>query len=445
MNMNKLFAGLIAFVAAVVLSAGSAFATRGYTIGDSAGMKLIPFYQIGGTLFTAIAIHNMSMQEQSTIDLNAAVDTAQDNLDDADRDELTGTAYAALEEALTDAQDAAYTEHLFVNVMVYDGMGMSMMDAPAELCLAENQGGHVLLTEPDVPSQMIENRGVVISMDMDMIPAYGYVTVMADTKYTDCMGTRQDGLTEVDTADSVGSNMVAAWTILQDVGTGFFGTEIPTATITMMADDATTDDVDESTMLNCYTDDVFNGRDDDDGGPYQCGLIPERHENSRNNDGDLETPATPASHVTVRFDVIEGTENDVFVWLAEGMDTEETGKRERRMLSVTTRCEDGTMAMIPDPDPLADDGAMLDMAMVPAPGMVTHVDPMGEMLMPYTSQCMAGGGRGILQFMMPNKSVAGMAWSHISQRMANFRMNMAGYNMASPTALDNDGLAAANE
>ena len=29
------------------------------------------------------------------------------------------------------------------------------------------------------------------------------------------------------------NSMVAAWTIIQDVGDGFFGTEVPTSTISM--------------------------------------------------------------------------------------------------------------------------------------------------------------------------------------------------------------------
>ena len=42
MKMNKIFAGLIAFVAGVALSAGSAFATKGYVGSDPAMMKLVP-------------------------------------------------------------------------------------------------------------------------------------------------------------------------------------------------------------------------------------------------------------------------------------------------------------------------------------------------------------------------------------------------------------------
>ena len=132
--------------------------------------------------------------------------------------------------------------------------------------------------------------------------------------------------------------------------------------------------------------------------------------------------ATPASHVTARFDVIDGTENDVFVWLAAGGDLETTKPRDARRLSVSVACEDGTMAMIPSPDPLAGPGEMESMASISAPGMVTMIDPAGDALGPYTSQC--DGGRGVLRFAMPNKSNAGMVWTHISQRMSNFRMNM---------------------
>ena len=42
MKMDKMFAGLIAFVAGVALSAGSAFATKGVIGGDPAMMKLVP-------------------------------------------------------------------------------------------------------------------------------------------------------------------------------------------------------------------------------------------------------------------------------------------------------------------------------------------------------------------------------------------------------------------
>ena len=112
---------------------------------------------------------------------------------------------------------------------------------------------------------------------------------------------------------------------------------------------------------------------------------------------------------------------------------ETTKPRDARRLSVSVACEDGTMAMIPDPDALAAPATMVSMASISAPGMVTMIDPAGDALGPFTSQC--DGGRGVLRFAMPNESNAGMVWTHISQRMSNFRMNMPGYNMADPAAI----------
>jgi hypothetical protein len=315
---------------------------------------------------------------------------------------------------------------------------MMMMDS---LCLAENQFGFVALTG-DGDALSIDNRGLVLSMDADMIDAYGYVTFAGGAKHTGCdFGamsiTRDVNDTEIDEAARIGSSDIAAWTILQDVGTGFFGTEIPTSTVTMtapVADDVSTTEIDESmsAMLSCYGDDGdFN--EDDDGNPqYRCGLIPERHNNTRVEGVRTPATATTASMVTARFDVIEGSENDVFVWLAEGQDGEDTAGSAARHVMATVTCEDGMVAQIPDESAFADAGAMMSMATVRLPNKVNMIDPMGDALMPFASQCMAAGGRGTLRFMMPDNSYAGMAWTHISQRMANFRMNMAGYNMADP-------------
>ena len=69
---------------------------------------------------------------------------------------------------------------------------------------------------------------------------------------------------------------------------------------------------------------------------------------------------------------------------------------------------------------------MVSEAAVPAPGVVTVIDPSGDVLGPYTDQCV--GGRGVLKFAMPDDSYAGMVWTHISQRGANFRMNFPAYS-----------------
>lgn len=460
MKMNKLFAGLIAFVAGVALSAGSAFATKGYTIGDSSGAKLIPYFMAGDTAFTAIAVQNMSVREASTAARHTAVATAKTALmtaQDAETPDLD--TIAAAEKTLMEAEEAIYMEHLLVEVIVYDAMGMAVeMDMPAELCLAEMQAGYVLITGPDVPDQHMMDTGLVLSMDMSGIPAEGFVKLVTGAKLESCTPSRATGLAKVRLGASngatppvfaeadeaagsrVGSRMIAAWTILQDVGTGFFGTEIPTATVTLAMDGADADDV--GMGLGCYgadmvegTTGVFNAAIANEP-PTRCGLIPERHNNTMTTADppvlDLAS-ATPRSMVTARFDVIEGTHNDVYVWLAMGEDDMDTPGSGVRRVAVTVTCEDGMMAQVPSMDPFADEGTMMSSAVVTLPDKINVIDPMGDALMPFASQCMDAGGRGILQFMMPKGSYAGMVWTHISQRMMNFRMNQAGYNAGNPS------------
>ena len=59
MKMDRFFTGLVALVAGLALSAGSAFATAGYMMGDAAPMKLVPHYEIGDTKATIIGVQNI--------------------------------------------------------------------------------------------------------------------------------------------------------------------------------------------------------------------------------------------------------------------------------------------------------------------------------------------------------------------------------------------------
>ena len=93
-------------------------------------------------------------------------------------------------------------------------------------------------------------------------------------------------------------------------------------------------------------------------------------------------------------------------------------------------CEEGRQAEIDDPSD--DTSDILPVVTLAAPNMVQVINPGYSMeLGSYTETC--EGGRGMLRFTMPAGSHAGMIWTHISQRMENFRMNFTGYNMASPT------------
>ena len=249
MKMNKMFAGLIAFVAGVALSAGSAFATPGYISGDPAMMKLVPWFETGENKATIIGIQNMSPQEASTMMAHMNVAAAKRALMKAQANPQTSLdTLARLEKNIDDAEAVVYTEHIFVTVNIYDAMGEMMDDATATLCLSEHQFGVVVLQGAmgDDMMMMDNQMAMFSSMDGD-IPEYGYVKISAGIdKYNACSAAAPAGLKRIvtgltaDTGDDAtavnpSDNKIAAWTIIQDTGDGFFGTEVPTATISTSA------------------------------------------------------------------------------------------------------------------------------------------------------------------------------------------------------------------
>ena len=499
MKMGRLFACLIGFVAGVALSAGSAFAqTNGYTVGDQANMKLVPHYETDDMKATIIGIQNMSPQEASTkalhldvADLEAylrgdlpsttpepnirpdsATDSQAKNINSLIQPEDTSApvdvsdpkaidkndlnAVAAAEKALADANAAVVVEHMFITVNVYDAMGMAMKEeetdkvlSSATLCLAENQFGVVVLQGAMAAGAGSLKMRTLSVADGD-IAEYGFVEIMAGTKkYDGCVAATPDGLNPVDD-DTDGTNAlgptdneVAAWTIIQDIGAGFFGTEVPTATVSMSK--KTGEDAKDE--VACYT-----APDANSGSATQapftegafmtgrCGLIPERHNIGVDADTDGsyldEIDSTENATVTARYDI--GDETMVYVWLAKGMDTEDTLPRDERMLEVSVICEDGMMPAGAD----ADGDNQPDPIKVAAPTMVTLIDPAGDELGPYTDQC--EGDRGVLSMTMPNGSHAGMVFTHITQMMAHYRMNFPGYSMASTTACTADSATECN-
>ena len=481
MKMDKLFAGLIAFAAGVALSAGSAFAANGHMVGDHAMMKLVPYYETGDTRATIIGIQNLSPQEEKTKELNADVKDIQDVLDGkaananaaglitgVNTDETLGdpqdpTKKANAEKALAKAKEAAYKEHLFITVTAYDAMGKMMEDAkPATLCLAENQFGVVVLQGAAAMMADSSQMATLSATDGD-IPEDGYVQVMAeDRKFTGCGATAPNTLKSVvtgknaidadlDTGTRSARSEIATWAIIQDTGDGFFGTEVPSATISMNAKVGDLDTADVACYAgpaqtldgdgNFATADAFiEGAFSSD----RCGLIPERDNNARSDvDSDTATPdtptpatATPRGNFTVRYDA--GDESMIYVWLAAGMDTEKTLPKDERKLAVTVMCEDGTTPPGPDED---GDGQP-DAIKVPAPTMLTMIDPLGDDLGQYTDMC--EGDRGTLSITMPGKSAAGMAFTHITQMMGHYRMNFPAYNMSGSTACTADNLTSTN-
>ena len=288
MKMNKMFAGLVAFVAGMALSAGSALATNGYVGGDFAMMKLVPYYETGDTKATIIGIQNLSPQESATMAANnlvsaimvfldgkalSTVDGATGTTAEAARDainlEFGGTDIttasvlsagmleleAAAKAALAKAQARTYTEHVYVTANVHDSMGMMM--GSATLCLAEHQFGHVVLQGAE--NMMTDtNQGMVLSVMDGDIAEYGYVEIMAGAeKFSGCGGSGPVNSVTIDPAPAA-SNMIATWAIIQDVGMGFFGTEVGSATISKARNlgpgtDLTETGDDGPPELACYT------------------------------------------------------------------------------------------------------------------------------------------------------------------------------------------------
>ena len=495
MNMKKMFAGLIALVAGVALSAGSAFATKGYMSGDPAMMKLVPYYETGDNRATLIAIQNLSPQESATMDAHSAVEKAQMALDGDNGADRNVT--ARYEANLAAAMDDLYTEHVFVNVNVFNDTGMMM--GSASLCLAEHQFGYVILQGPAMQDWQTEipNRGMILSYMDGEIPASGYVQVMAeDRKFVGCGVDAPNRLMTVatpftasadDDADArdPADSQVGTWAIIQDTGDGFFGTEVPTATISMASSQSVRPNADGeygtgvgslatgATLINldaelaCYSGNLSATGGEDTtalnpaftaagtGTPAsitpgqlphsegmfmqsRCGLIPERHYLLMDPDGTLDvagevdTPGDSSSengHAFVRYDA--GDETAMYVWLAKGMDPPGVTPSLKRMLHAQVKCEDGMVVRDMDAN-----GTPKDIA-IPAPTMITKIDPNSDVLGDFTSMC--EGDRGTLRITMPTGSHAGMAFSHISQRMDSFRMNFQGYNMASNMEMDETG------
>ena len=480
MTMNKMFAGLIAFVAGVALSVGSAFATNGYVGGDHANMKLVPYFETGDNRATLIGIQNLSPREAITTARKAASTAAAEFVTTTTENTASSTALitAVQEDADAAAMAADYAEHVFVDVMVYDAMGMQM--GSASLCLGEDQFGYVVLQGPAMQDWQMEtpNRGMILTVEDGDIPAYGYATVTAEKKkFKSCEGDPRTGLagvetnaatalaattdgraaadaaqgfvvaltTPADAAFNTATSRVSAWTIVQDTGMGFFGTEVPTSTI-MMAD--TDSDMGTPDAIACYDGDAdaTNGVTPAAQGSFamaSCGLIPARHDNRMVDDDNDETTiapyvtaqTTPRAKATARYDV--GDETMVYVWLGAGMDTEDTKPSGRRMLDVVVKCEDGSVMMASDID------GVMGPIKVAAPGMLTMIDPaMGDVGM-HTDMC--AGDRGVLEITMPGNSHAGMVFSQITQMDGHYRMNFPGYSMASPDACSTAGTAVADQ
>jgi hypothetical protein len=340
MERKKLGAGLIALVAGIVLSVGSASA-HGYLQGDPASGKLVPYYQASGNLTTVIGIENVY----------------------SSTDGDSGT---------------SGTNGYWINVHISVLSVASVEIFNTNLCLSAYDFGFIVLQEDPASGAQLDElsnpdrsaKVVYASVSADFINSEGYVTLAVTNSDPDGCPSVGSGVTD----PSVDG--LAVWTVIQDVGTGFFATEIPSTTAAVDG---------ETGAVECAH-----------SGDINCGgLIPEAYE------------------VIARYDINPDVQSEttIFIWLASVAGAETNNGEDRDpTVSGFLQCEDELQIS----------------TTIPVPNEINLVDPS---TLGGVGQCIqAEQFRGVLRFEMPD---TGFVWSHVSQKGQNFRMNFLGYNLDS--------------
>ena len=112
-----------------------------------------------------------------------------------------------------------HTNPIGVNVTVYAGDdGTVVENGRADLCLDKDEFGFVVLQSSSAPADT--DNGVYFSVAQDDIDSVGFVTLAHG-------GTTERCAQGTGTTATAGVNTMIAWAVLQDVGGGFFATEIP--------------------------------------------------------------------------------------------------------------------------------------------------------------------------------------------------------------------------
>lgn len=334
----------IALVAGAVLSASSVWATApeqlsGYLMGDLAPGKLVPFYRAESALATIIGIENL------------------------EEDGFGGGA----------------GKDITVHVTVFTKSGDHVVDF--DLCLSPFDFGFLVL-QKNAPSaaQQAElaqrfAKVRVLSTAGDGIPGEGYATLRALAEFNSHDGTcgkfKDDEIEEF-IPDGI-SEPLATWAILQDVGKGFFASEIPTLTAIVEGDGEAVEKAEVGkTTIGAY------------------GLIPEEN------------------RVFARFDVNPNiaSKTEIFVWLSKKL----------------CRPEEEEVCLLETPAFLNCEDEFRGSTLIDLGKGVNIIDPDT-----IAGQCKAlGQYRGVLEFTMP---AAGFLWSHISQEGEHFQETFLGYNL----------------
>lgn len=345
MKMDRFFTGLVALVAGLALSAGSAYATKGYLMGDSAPSKLVPHYEIGDTKNTIIGVQNMMSGDNENQEcgiLNSlTAPLPQVCMGDYDNDPATDPTGPAADNAAQIATANAQANmddatNLIVTAMAYGPSGA--MQATKDICLAPGAFGYFVLGKMGMDMEMGPNAamfsmgdgtfgtdGTMTTTNDDgttttgpMYVDYGYVTLVASDRVSHCDGRRtpNDEAVRITVPNSDADNdrivnpAIAAWTIIHDPGMGSFGVEVPTVTVTMNRGENNT--IVGDGMLACYdtdNNDAATGADeatminmqDTAFDQMKCGLIPERHNNDRIVAGRATAEEVVASATSIAY------------------------------------------------------------------------------------------------------------------------------------------------
>jgi hypothetical protein len=409
MERKKFLAGLTALVMSLAFSVGSASAD--VTQGDLAQTKLIPYFMAGDGLATIVGVQLFAVPDEQ-----ANPDLKQD-------------------------------KHL-IDVSVYpptgpDAKGMPM--AAGTLCLDHHGFGAVVLQQEEGESTDTELRIAVGEGEGYAVVSYfatkiGCAASRLDPPNTSPMPFRMlDGTP--DTAAGAAVNKFATWTVLQDIEGGAFGTNIPSATVTM---EATTDAAgaarttgraavaagDGTRALNsppvapatitCTNSLGANDATVDYSQDAVCGL--EKWPVLATTDVNRDLMSNwrdTVGKVAVRFDVDEANDSEttIYIWVP----TTDAGRAVARgPYSAALFCEGDGPAE-----------ATNVTAMVSLPDMVNVINPvdlMAEMDDPCEARGMlvidlafAGATFGAV----PTQTEA-LIWSHIAQEGGGYRMNFLG-------------------
>jgi hypothetical protein len=344
----------------------------GYLMGDPSPGKLVPYWAVGGDLATIIGIENTSGQEGPS-----------------------GPA--------TDPPIEGSAGDIAVHIAIFSNRSGHLVNDT--LCLSPFDFGFIILQEPSPSDDQLDGlrpfKSVIFSRDDGDLGSatFGYLSLKVAAKFKSVNGTCTGNAIVFDFAGAFdpehAAEPMATWAILQDVGDGFFATEIPTPTA----------------LVNNDTGQVT-------GGIGAFGLIPGPSNIVGDPGGVGCTDDNNGNRVIARFDVNEdiGSQTTIFVWLrrnqfnVSGDPAAGCGRRgvngssNIAFIDCETEREVSTTLFLPDEVNLVDPANLNGIATCTRNGLF----------------------RGVLRFKMPD---TGFLWSHISQDAQHYRENFLGYNM----------------